>query len=45
LSFLFILCTFLSSFFTLLSNCRFQRKDERKGSFALQNLEFIYKKF
>ena len=31
LSFLFVLCTFLS-------NCRFQRK----GSFALQNLEYQY---
>jgi len=45
LSFLFVLFTVLFSFFTSLSNCRFQRKDKRKGSFAPQNLEFIYKKF
>ena len=30
LSFLFVLFTFLFSFFTLLSNCRFQRKDKRE---------------
>ena len=30
LSFLFVLCTFLSSLFPLLSNCRFQRKDKRE---------------
>ena len=29
LSFLFVLFTFLFSFFSLLSNCRFQRKDKR----------------
>ena len=30
LSFLFVLFTFLFSFFSLLSNCRFQRKDKRE---------------
>jgi len=38
LSFLFVLSSFLFSFFSLLSNCRFQRKDnreERKEKVAL----------
>ena len=30
LSFLFVLFTFLFSFFSLLTNCRFQRKDKRE---------------
>ena len=30
LSFLFVLFTFLFSFFSLLSNCRFRRKDKRE---------------
>ena len=45
LSFLFVLFTFLFSFFSLLSNCRFQRKDKReeiKEKVALLRKALIY---